>query len=70
MPSFDRCGVYASYDWLENRLDTFQWGDNTSIWCAQWDEECDWESAALWQYTDALEIDGHIFDGNICIAEV
>ena len=67
---FDRCGVYASYDWLENRLDTFQGGDSTSIWCAQWDDECDWDGAALWQYTDALEIDGHVFDGNICLAEV
>ena len=68
---FDKCGVYSSYDWLENRLDTFQWGDSTIIWCDQWDEECDWDGAALWQYTDELEIDGQIFDGNICmVAEV
>ena len=64
---FDKCGVYASYDWLENRLDTFQFDDNVLIWCAQWSRECDWEYAALWQYTDALEIGGHVFDGNICM---
>ena len=60
-----KCGVYASYDWLANRLDTSLLSD-VPIWCAQWGEDCEWEDALLWQYTDALEIDGHVFDGNIC----
>ena len=60
------CGVYASLDWLENKLDTEAF-DGIPIWCAQWDDECEWEGAALWQYTDALEIGGHYFDGNILI---
>ena len=64
-----RCGVYASYDWLENRLDTEAF-EGIPLWCAQWDDECDFEDAALWQYTDALEIGGHVFDGNFCMAEV
>ncbi len=63
------CGIYASYDWLENRLDTTAF-DGTPVWCAQWDEECEWDGAILWQFTDALEIDGHFFDGNFCLTEV
>ena len=59
-----KCGVYASLDWLENRLDTDAF-PGAPIWCAQWDEECDWDGAAIWQYTDGLEIAGHVFDGNI-----
>ena len=64
---FGKCGVYASYDWLENRLDASRWGDGALIWCAQWDDGCDWDGAAIWQYTDGLEIGGHVFDGNICL---
>ncbi len=63
------CGVYANYDWLNNKLDS-EMLENTSIWCAQWDEVCDWECTSIWQFTDSLEIDGHTFDGNICLEEV
>ena len=59
-----KCGVYASLDWLENRLDTDAF-PGAPIWCAQWDDECDWDGAAVWQYTDELEIGCHVFDGNI-----
>ena len=58
------CGMYASLDWLENRLDTDAFPD-APIWCAQWSWRCDWPGAAMWQFTDELEIDGHIFDGNV-----
>ena len=64
-----KCGVYASLDWLENRLDTDAF-PGAPIWCAQWDDECDWPGTAIWQYTDGLEIGGRVFDGNICLAEV
>ncbi|MBR1760632.1 MAG: hypothetical protein IJ741_05570 [Schwartzia sp.] len=64
-----KCGVYASLNWLENRLDTDAF-PGAPIWCAQWDDECDWPGTAIWQYTDELEIDGRGFDGNICLAEV
>ena len=63
-----KCGVYASYDWLENRLDTEAFV-GIPIWCAQWDEDCDWEETAIWQFTDAWEIDGQVFDGNLCLGE-
>ena len=63
-----KCGVYASYDWLENRLDTEAFV-GIPIWCAQWDEDCDWEETAIWQFTDAWVIDGQVFDGNLCLGE-
>ncbi len=64
-----KCGVYASFDWLENHLDTENFGE-IPVWCAQWARECDWTEAVLWQYTDSLEIDGQGFDGNLCLREV
>ncbi len=63
-----KCGVYASYDWLENHLDTEAFV-GIPIWCAQWDEDCDREETAIWQFTDAWEIDGQAFDGNLCFGE-
>ncbi|MBQ7515695.1 MAG: hypothetical protein IJS96_05380 [Schwartzia sp.] len=64
-------GVYASLDWLENRLDMAALGDDVPVWCAQWtDGACDWPDAALWQYTDGLEIGSRCFDGNVCLREV
>ena len=63
-----KCGVYASYDWLENRLDTEAFV-GIPIWCAQWDEDCDWEETAIWQFTDEWVIDGQVFDGNLCLGE-
>ncbi len=63
-----KCGVYASFDWLENLLDTEEFED-VPIWCAQWDEDCDWEGTVIWQFTDEWPIDGHVFDGNICLGE-
>ena len=61
------CGLYASYDWLAHRIDTGQLEKNfpyLSYWCAQWGARCDFTKASLWQYSDHLEIDGAVFDGN------
>ena len=61
------CGVYASLDWLENRLDTEKFGD-APIWCAQWESaDCEWDGAKIWQFTDDLEVDGWTFDGNFLL---
>ncbi len=61
-------GVYASFDWLENRLETARLGPDVPVWCAQWtDGDCEWPDAALWQFTDRLEIGGRRFDGNLCL---
>ena len=58
-------GVYASLSWLVDLLSPEVWGTDKPIWCAQWDSECDWEDAKIWQFTDDLEIGGRAFDGNI-----
>ncbi len=63
-------GVYASLDWLENRLDMARLGPDVPVWCAQWtDGDCEWPDAILWQFTDRLEIGGRRFDGNVCRGE-
>lgn len=59
------CGVYASYDWLRNRIDTKQLAEYVPYWCAQWGNQCDWPDARMWQYTDSYNIDGQLFDGNV-----
>jgi len=57
-------GVYSSYDWLTNKIDTAQL--TVQYWCAQYNSECDFTSPSLklWQYTDSLNIGGINFDGN------
>ena len=58
------CGIYASYDWLMHRIDRKQLSPYMSYWCAQWGSTCDFPGAAIWQYTDHLEIGGKVYDGN------
>lgn len=59
------CGIYASYDWFEYKIDTKQYADYVPYWVAQWSESCDFENATLWQYTNELYIDRQFFDGNL-----
>lgn len=55
------CGVYASYNWLENLID---WKSlKCPIWNAQWSNS-DSFKGYLWQFTDRLEIGGKYFDGD------
>lgn len=58
------CGIYASLDWLYNKIDTYQLADYVPYWVAQWADFCDWENPTLWQYSCELVIDGKVFDGN------
>ena len=60
------CGIYASLDWLENKIATQQLADYVPYWCAQWGGRCDWPNAKMWQYTDRFLINGCEFDGNYC----
>ena len=64
------CGIYASYDWLKNKINTEQLASYVPYWCAQWDDKCDWENTLLWQYTDSLEINGQLFDGDILMKKL
>lgn len=58
------CGIYASLDWLENKIATDLLADYVPYWVAQWSDSCDFPRATLWQYTNEEEIDGRYFDGN------
>lgn len=59
-------GIYASYSWLEDFID---WRSlNCPIWNAQWGSR-DFLQGYLWQYTDALNIGGKLFDANILYDE-
>lgn len=59
-----KAGVYANADWFSKNLDYKKLKSKYSIWLAQYasskDFDCD-----IWQYTDALMINGKKFDGNI-----
>ena len=57
-------GLYASYDWLVNVLDVSQLG-GCAIWCAQLNNQCDYEGANLWQYTFSENIEGKEFDADL-----
>lgn len=58
-------GIYASYSWLTERIDTAQLADYVPYWNAQWGSCNNFTRARMWQYTDRLPIGGQIFDGNI-----
>lgn len=59
-------GLYASYDWLVNVLDISQLG-GCAIWCAQLNNQCDYEGADLWQYTFSENIEGKEFDADLVL---
>lgn len=56
------CGIYASYSWLTDYIDWCSIG--CAVWNAQWGRNDDIKGY-MWQYTDSLEINGRLFDGNI-----
>ena len=61
------CGIYASFSWLENYIDWRELG--CAVWNAQWHSQ-DFLQGYMWQYTDALNIGGKFFDGNIIYDEI
>ena len=56
------CGVYSNLSWLEDLIDWQSLG--CKIWSAQYNSEDNFKGY-MWQYTDALEIGGQKFGGNI-----
>lgn len=58
-------GIYGSYWWLTGVIDTSQLADYVPYWNAQWGSSNDFLCARMWQYTDSLDINGQIFDGNM-----
>ena len=61
-------GIYANYDWLIHRIDREKLSHYTFYWCAQWAPHCDLPGAAIWQYTDRLDVCGRVFDGNLLMS--
>lgn len=57
-------GIYASYSWLTEKIDTSQLADYVPYWNAQWSNTNDFPSARMWQFTDSSLINGQLFDGN------
>lgn len=62
------CGVYACLDWLENKIAVDQLGEGVKIWCAQYNRNCDYDNAFMWQYTSEAVINGQQFDANELMA--
>lgn len=63
---YTNTGLYANYDWLTNILDVSQLG-GCAIWCAQLNNQCDYEGANLWQYTFSENIEGKEFDADLVL---
>lgn len=55
-------GLYASYSWLQDKIDWQKIG--CAVWSAQWNKQDDFKGYA-WQYTDSLNIQGQLFDGDV-----
>lgn len=60
------CGLYANYDYLTNVIDMSRLS-GVPVWCAQYNSQCDYDGAAIWQYTDSARINGKMFDADIIL---
>ena len=54
-------GIYASYSWLENRIDWQRLG--CAVWNAQWGDSDDL-GGFVWQDTDHMWLGNHAVDGD------
>jgi len=57
------CGLYANYDYLTNVIDMSRL-PGVPVWCAQYNSQCDYDGAAIWQCTGSYFINGAQFDKN------
>lgn len=57
------CGLYANYDYLTNVIDMSRLS-GVPVWCAQYNNQCDYDGASIWQCTDSHFINGAQFDKN------
>lgn len=60
------CGLYANYDYLTNVIDISRL-PGVPLWCAQYNSQCDYDGASIWQYTDSVRINGKMFDADIIL---
>lgn len=72
------CGLYVSYNWLYNLLNTSMTSTYFDVWIARywdhtsvWDEEIMKTRTGMWQYTDSGEIGTHTckFDMNVAFKD-
>lgn len=64
------CGIYASTDWLRNKLDMMEIPRNARIntWCAQYANKCTYDGIySAWQYTSKAAVPGIAGDVDISI---
>lgn len=58
------CGIYSMTSWLNSSLNSPKL-DKYDKWVAQWNTTCEYKKPyGIWQFTDKLNVDGKIFDGN------
>lgn len=50
-------GIYASLYYLSDRLDMAKLS-RYAVWCAQWNDVCQYENAGIWQYTNSHTVNG------------
>lgn len=50
-------GIYASLYYLSDRLDMSKLS-RYAVWCAQWNDVCQYENAGIWQYTNSYTVNG------------
>lgn len=54
-----RAGMYASKDWLDNRIDAEALPDSCTVWVAQYSNKCTYKGRyTIWQYTSSGKVDG------------
>ena len=60
-------GLYASLSFLSNKLDMLKL-KRFAVWCAQWNNSCDYNGAGMWQYCNDLKVPGcsTLVDGDYC----
>ncbi len=54
-----RAGMYASKDWLDNRIDAGALPESCTVWVAQYSNKCTYKGRyTIWQYTSNGKVDG------------
>lgn len=50
-------GIYTPLYYLSDRLDMAKLS-RYAVWCAQWNDVCEYENAGIWQYTNSHTVNG------------
>lgn len=54
-----RAGMYASKNWLDNRIDAGALPESCTVWVAQYSNKCTYKGRyTIWQYTSNGKVDG------------